>query len=97
MLRSIIVSMAGAPGVLLGAVLVEIPQLGRKWAMVFSSAMMAASLLLYTTVTTFEGSVRLNAMEYFCKSSSPFPHLTLLIHDDYSPIHVQRHPVRLDS
>lgn len=68
---SILIAIAGVPGVLVGAVLVEIPQLGRKWAMVCSSAMMALSLFLYATVTTFDGSVALNAMEYFCAFPPP--------------------------
>jgi MFS family permease len=66
---SILISIAGMPGVALGAVLVEIPRIGRKWAMVFTSAMMATSLFLYVTVTSFNGSVGLNAMEYFFQSA----------------------------
>jgi hypothetical protein len=66
-----VIALAGVPGVLLGAALVEVPSLGRKWAMVVSGSMMALSLFGYATVTTFESSVGLNAMEYFCMSFSP--------------------------
>jgi CHASE2 domain-containing sensor protein len=69
--RSILISLAGMPGVLLGAMLVEVPLFGRKWSMVGTSALMAVSLVLYATATTFEDSVRLNMMEYFCTSRPP--------------------------
>jgi CHASE2 domain-containing sensor protein len=61
------------PGVLLGAMLVEVPLFGRKWSMVGTSALMAVSLVLYATATTFEDSVRLNMMEYFCVSRPRSP------------------------
>ncbi len=67
-LTSIIIAVVGVPGVILGAALIEIPRFGRKWAMVFSSASMGASLFLYATITTPAASVGFNAMEYFCMS-----------------------------
>ncbi len=54
-----------APGIaacLLAAAMVEVPRVGRQWAMVVSSAMMAVSLFLYSVVTTQAGSVGINAM-----------------------------------
>ena len=67
---STIIAVVGVPGVLLGTALIEIPRIGRKWAMVSSSALMGASLFLYATVTTPAASVGFNAMEYFCTSTS---------------------------
>ena len=63
---SIIIAVVGVPGVLLGAALIEVPGVGRRWAMVSSSALMGASLFLYSTITTPAASVGFNAMEYFC-------------------------------
>lgn len=63
---SIIIAVAGVPGVLLGTALIEIPHFGRKWSMVLSSALMATSLFLYAIITTPAASVGFNAMEYFC-------------------------------
>jgi hypothetical protein len=59
--------------VLGGAALVEVPRFGRKWAMVLSSAAMAASFFAYAGATTFEQSVALNAVEYFCLSLLSLP------------------------
>jgi Major Facilitator Superfamily len=58
----------GIAGCLLAACMVEVPRLGRQWAMVFSSALMAISLFLYTVVDTQAASVGFNAMEYFFQS-----------------------------
>ncbi|KIP02515.1 hypothetical protein PHLGIDRAFT_79028 [Phlebiopsis gigantea 11061_1 CR5-6] len=65
----IIIAVVGVPGVLLGTALIEVPRIGRKWAMVGSSALMGASLFLYATVTTPAASVGFNAMEYFFQST----------------------------
>ncbi|KAI0341309.1 MFS general substrate transporter [Trametopsis cervina] len=65
----IIIAVVGVPGVMLGAALIEIPNFGRKWAMVLSSAMMGTSLFLYATITTPAASVGFNAMEYFFQST----------------------------
>lgn len=45
-----------------------VPRVGRKWAMVFSSAMMGVSLFLFSTVNTQASNIGLNAMEYFFQS-----------------------------
>ncbi|GJE88233.1 MFS general substrate transporter [Phanerochaete sordida] len=65
----IIIAVVGVPGVLLGTALIEIPYIGRKWAMVGSSALMGASLFLYAVITTPAASVGFNAMEYFFQST----------------------------
>ncbi|SLM35392.1 membrane transporter [Lasallia pustulata] len=58
----------GIPGVMLGALLYQIPRVGRKWAMVGSSALMATSLFLFAAVNTEASNIALNAMEYFFQS-----------------------------
>jgi len=45
-----------------------VPRIGRKWAMVFSSAMMGVSLFVFSTVNTEASNIGLNAMEYFFQS-----------------------------
>ncbi|MCJ1268128.1 hypothetical protein MMC22_008014 [Lobaria immixta] len=64
----IIICMCGIPGVLLGASMYGVPLVGRKWAMVGSSALMAVSLFLFATVNTEASNVGLNCMEYFFQS-----------------------------
>lgn len=58
----------GIPGVMLGALMYHIPRVGRKWAMVDSSALMAISLFLFAAVNTEASNIALNAMEYFFQS-----------------------------
>lgn len=64
----VIIYICGIPGVLLGALMYRIPLVGRKWAMVGSSALMAISLFLFATVNTEASNVGLNSMEYFFQS-----------------------------
>ena len=45
-----------------------VPRVGRKWAMIFSSALMGVSLFVFATVSTQASYVGLNAMEYFFQS-----------------------------
>ncbi|KAL3427783.1 membrane transporter [Phlyctema vagabunda] len=64
----IIIYLPGIVGVALGAYMVYVPRVGRKWAMVFSSLMMAISLFLFAAVNTQASNIGLNAMEYFFQS-----------------------------
>lgn len=64
----IIIYTCGIPGVLLGACMYGVPVVGRKWAMVGSSALMGVSLFLFATVNTEASNVGLNAVEYFFQS-----------------------------
>ena len=48
--------------------MIEVPKLGRQWAMVVSSALMAVSMFLFTTVESQAGSIGFNCMEYFFQS-----------------------------
>jgi hypothetical protein len=64
----VIIYICGVPGVMLGALMYAIPRVGRKWAMVGSSALMGISLFLFATVNTEASNIGLNAMEYFFQS-----------------------------
>jgi hypothetical protein len=64
----IIIYICGVPGVMLGALMYAVPRVGRKWAMVGSSALMGISLFLFATVNTEASNIGLNAMEYFFQS-----------------------------
>ncbi|CAF9935599.1 hypothetical protein IMSHALPRED_010283 [Imshaugia aleurites] len=58
----VIIYICGIPGVLLGALMYTVPRVGRKWAMVGSSALMGISLFLFATVNTEASNIGLNAM-----------------------------------
>jgi MFS family permease len=47
---------------------VYVPRIGRKWAMVISSALMATSLFLFAAINTQASNIGLSAMEYFFQS-----------------------------
>ncbi|SNX87481.1 related to PHO84 - high-affinity inorganic phosphate transporter [Melanopsichium pennsylvanicum] len=64
----ILIYFPGIFAVAFGAAMIEVPKLGRQWAMVVSSALMAVSMFLFTTVSTQSGSIGFNAMEYFFQS-----------------------------
>ncbi|EJU01255.1 MFS general substrate transporter [Dacryopinax primogenitus] len=64
----ILISLSGLPGVLLGAILVDLP-LGRKWSMVFTSSLMATSLFLFVAIDSQLANVLFNALEYFFQSA----------------------------
>lgn len=58
----------GIVGVVLGAMMYGIPMVGRKWAMVISSALMGVSIFIFSTVNSEEANIGLNVMEYFFQS-----------------------------
>jgi MFS family permease len=64
----VIIYLPGIVGVMLGSSMVYVPRIGRKWAMVVSSALMGVSLFLFAAVNTQASNVGLNAMEYFFQS-----------------------------
>jgi len=64
----VIIYLPGIVGVALGALMVYVPRIGRKWAMVFSAAMMGVSLFLFSTVNTQASNIGFNLMEYFFQS-----------------------------
>ena len=64
----ILIYFPGIFGVLLGALMYAVPRVGRKWAMMGSSALMGLSLFLFATVNTQASNIGLNVMEYFFQS-----------------------------
>lgn len=46
----------------------HVKQIGRKWAMVISSALMGASIFIFSAVNDEASNIGLNAMEYFFQS-----------------------------
>lgn len=53
---------------LVGALMYQIPALGRKWTMILSAGLMGASILLLSTVDTRAKNEGLFTMEYFFQS-----------------------------
>ncbi|KAN0063797.1 hypothetical protein ACQY0O_003847 [Thecaphora frezii] len=64
----VLIYFPGIFAVAAGAAMIEVPKVGRQWAMVLSSALMAVSFFLFTVVETQVGAVGFNAMEYFFQS-----------------------------
>ncbi|KAH7063437.1 major facilitator superfamily domain-containing protein, partial [Macrophomina phaseolina] len=58
----------GVFGVALGALLYNVPHVGRKWTMVISSGLMGASIFIFSAVNSEASNIGLNAMEYFFQS-----------------------------
>ncbi|KAF2233167.1 MFS general substrate transporter [Viridothelium virens] len=58
----------GVVGVMLGAVLYQIPNVGRKWTMVISSGLMGASIFIFSAINDEKSNIGLNVMEYFFQS-----------------------------
>lgn len=58
----------GIFGVLLGALMYQVPSIGRKWTMVLSSGLMGASIFLLSVVNTRAKNEGLFTMEYFFQS-----------------------------
>jgi MFS family permease len=58
----------GIVGVLLGAAMYRVPAIGRKWTMVFSSALMGVAAILFSTVDTRAKNEGLFTMHYFFQS-----------------------------
>ena len=61
----VIIYICGVPGVLAGALMYGVPRVGRKWAMVVSSALMGVSFFVFSTVNTEASNIGLNILEYF--------------------------------
>ncbi|KAF2143608.1 uncharacterized protein K452DRAFT_267822 [Aplosporella prunicola CBS 121167] len=58
----------GIVGVVLGAMLYNVPHVGRKWTMVLSAAMMGVSIFVFSAVNSEASNIGLNVMEYFFQS-----------------------------
>jgi hypothetical protein len=50
----------------------EIPKLGRKWAMCAAATLMGVSLFLYAVVNSVAGFVGMNLFEYWAQSRKSF-------------------------
>lgn len=61
----IIIYSVGIPAALCASVLIDIPNVGRKWGMVLSAFGMGISLCLYAIVDDLTTEVAMNALEYF--------------------------------
>lgn len=46
----------------------EIPKVGRKWAMAFAAALMGTSLFLFATISSFAAYTGMNLLEYWAQS-----------------------------
>ncbi|PWZ03552.1 MFS general substrate transporter [Testicularia cyperi] len=64
----ILIYFPGIFAVAFGAAMIEVPKFGRQWAMIFSSALMAVCMFLFTIVETQTGSILANVGEYFFQS-----------------------------
>ncbi|ORY16955.1 major facilitator superfamily domain-containing protein [Clohesyomyces aquaticus] len=64
----IYIYLPGTVGVLLGSLLYRTPTLGRKYTMMLSSALMAISIFVFSTVNSAASNIGLNLMEYFFQS-----------------------------
>jgi len=58
----------GIVGVVLGSLMYNVPNVGRKWTMVISSGLMGASIFIFSAVNTEASNIGLNVMEYFFQS-----------------------------
>lgn len=52
----------------LASQLMEIPKIGRKWAMAFAAALMGTSLFLFSTISSFAAFTGMNLLEYWAQS-----------------------------
>jgi len=64
----VIIYLPGIIGVAFGSLMVYLPRIGRFWALLISSILMATSLFLFTAVNTHGSNVGFNAMEYLFQS-----------------------------
>ncbi|GAA5824280.1 hypothetical protein JCM3770_000921 [Rhodotorula araucariae] len=64
----VIVYLPGVTATVFGAFLMEIPRLGRKWAMAAAAGLMGTSLFLFATVSSMAAYTGLNAFEYWAQS-----------------------------
>ncbi|EJD39649.1 MFS general substrate transporter [Auricularia subglabra TFB-10046 SS5] len=65
----VLAALPGVPGVSLGAALIEVPVLGRRWSLVLTAAAMGGALMSFVSVRTPQTSVALNAVEYFFQAA----------------------------
>lgn len=64
----ILIYFPGIFAVAFGAAMIEVPKVGRQWAMVISSALMASTFFLFTLASSTSGYVAASAFEYMLQS-----------------------------
>uniref|UniRef100_A0A0K3CCV8 BY PROTMAP: gi/472583833/gb/EMS21457.1/ MFS transporter, sugar transporter [Rhodosporidium toruloides NP11] n=1 Tax=Rhodotorula toruloides TaxID=5286 RepID=A0A0K3CCV8_RHOTO len=64
----VVVYLPGVTATILGSFLMEIPKIGRKWAMAFAAALMGTSLFLFSTISSFAAFTGMNLLEYWAQS-----------------------------
>ncbi|KAL7336804.1 major facilitator superfamily domain-containing protein [Rhodotorula toruloides] len=64
----VVVYLPGVTATILGSFLMEIPKVGRKWAMAFAAALMGTSLFLFATISSFAAYTGMNLLEYWAQS-----------------------------
>ncbi|GAA5851807.1 hypothetical protein JCM8547_000061 [Rhodosporidiobolus lusitaniae] len=64
----VIIYLPGITATIFGAFLMEIPKLGRKFAMVFAAALMGTSLFLFATIDSQAAYTGMNLLEYWAQS-----------------------------
>ncbi|BGP35909.1 hypothetical protein JCM10296v2_007761 [Rhodotorula toruloides] len=64
----VVVYLPGVTATILGSFLMEIPKIGRKWAMAFAAALMGTSLFLFATISSFAAFTGMNLLEYWAQS-----------------------------
>lgn len=64
----IYIYLPGITGVMLGSLMYAIPMVGRKWAMVLSSALMGISIFIFSAVNDEASNIGLNVLEYWAQS-----------------------------
>ncbi|BGP28095.1 MFS transporter, sugar transporter [Rhodotorula toruloides] len=64
----VVVYLPGVTATILGSFLMEIPKVGRKWAMAFAAALMGTSLFLFATISSFAAFTGMNLLEYWAQS-----------------------------
>ncbi|GAA6019701.1 hypothetical protein JCM10207_009234 [Rhodosporidiobolus poonsookiae] len=67
-LSYVIIKLPGITATILGCLLMELPLLGRRGAMVLSAGLMGASLFLFSTVDSMAAFTGMNLFEYWCQS-----------------------------
>lgn len=93
----VIIYICGIPGVMVGALMYGVPLVGRQWGMVVSSALMGASLFLFSAINTEASNIGINIMEYFFQSMFNASGDSLQLDNGVSMLTCLQDLVRLDS
>ncbi|KAI5475236.1 hypothetical protein MNV49_001716 [Pseudohyphozyma bogoriensis] len=64
----IYIDLPGILGTVIGAAMIEVPGLGRKWSLVLGAVLQGVAMALFTQAKTIKAQVGLNAFEYVMQS-----------------------------